>query len=355
MAIDEAIQPRQAKDARKIASIGAADVFSQSIVSCGFSERTIVPWFNELESSSFYAQLNLASGWDVAQHILQENPSVRALSNACKEHRSFVARLWERIVFLADSPIDEKFSSPWDSAICAYLFVLARAAPMIAPAIAIRALRAPNLWWAAQLANRLSVGASVQFPGALRVAAPTRLPSQWASTSSEQVNAPVLSSSFPSTNAAELKMIQHAWSVLCLNFIANKYSNNISLIEIIEQLNVPSEPAKSGEQLIMPVNFMLASLWFRGDDDGDSTTVRVFFVTPDGMRSQPQEQSISFGGQKRVRVFTPIAAVPVMSNGLYLLAIEQKSGSDWLQVGQTPLEVTFSPPQVPSPGTTPDP
>jgi hypothetical protein len=83
-------------------------------------------------------------------------------------------------------------------------------------------------------------------------------------------------------------LIEHIWTVLCSRVITSRESNNVSLIEVTEQveLEVGVQGAKqSSYQSVIPLpfNLVLASLWSRVEDDKPvEVTAKDLFIAPSG-------------------------------------------------------------------------
>jgi hypothetical protein len=61
------------------------------------------------------------------------------------------------------------------------------------------------------------------------------------------------------------------WAVLCQNAVIDKYTNNISLFNIIEEImvsaDVPQEESGEDFGVGIPVNMELVTLWTRSNQD----------------------------------------------------------------------------------------
>ncbi len=59
-------------------------------------------------------------------------------------------------------------------------------------------------------------------------------------------------------------MIRHVWSVLCTKSSIDSDTNNISLFEILEQIQVSQFPEPAGDAItVVPMPVELVSLWTR--------------------------------------------------------------------------------------------
>ena len=83
-------------------------------------------------------------------------------------------------------------------------------------------------------------------------------------------------------------MINHIWSVLCQRSVIDSKSNNISLIDIFEKLEVNlSVPVSEGKNKVkkinVPVNYEIVSLWtYDKEDQGKNIYLQIKFILPGG-------------------------------------------------------------------------
>ncbi len=153
----------------------------------------------------------------------------------------------------------------------------------------------------------------------------------------------------------KINNIKHAWSVICQSSIVDKDSNNISLQNVIEQVqvNVSTEGAKAfrsknpnfGNKL--PINFpvQIVSLWRNLDTSiVPEAVIGVEFFDNQGELMQKAEFPFAFEeGKVRIRTIVNIPGVNIVGGGMYLFKIkikesEQGSFSD---VAEIPFEVVI--------------
>jgi len=75
-------------------------------------------------------------------------------------------------------------------------------------------------------------------------------------------------------------MITCRWSIACEHAVVDRYTNNVSLLHIIDQITVrvPPEPASP-----IPISLDVMTLWERGDAESpESGESRTVIVTPQG-------------------------------------------------------------------------
>ena len=145
-------------------------------------------------------------------------------------------------------------------------------------------------------------------------------------------------------------MAEHIWSVLCYKGCIDKFTEQISLLEVVEALTVPygSSPAELMETGL-DVSLQLVSLWMRsGIEIPEVAYSRLSLQVPDGSIAERDELEVDLRKRPRIRTFFKMAALPFRGIGLYTLIIEQRDGANdcWKQVAGIPLEIGTEPESV---------
>ncbi len=147
--------------------------------------------------------------------------------------------------------------------------------------------------------------------------------------------------------------IKHAWSVLTQSSVIDQTSNNLSMQNIIEQLQVNiSEKASAAFKLehpeignVLPVNFpmQIISLWRSINPNvipfGD---VEIDVFDNIGDLVQKINFKLQFeAGKGRMRTLITIPAVNITDTGLYLFKVKLKEDEQDLftEVAEIPFEV----------------
>lgn len=122
-------------------------------------------------------------------------------------------------------------------------------------------------------------------------------------------------------------MVKHVWSVICSKSSIDKTTNNVSLFEVLEQIqfkvqgpNVMEAKKKAAEShIVAPFSFEIVSLWYRESvTDGKDVDVKLIVSDPKGTPLQEHSHRFSFGeDKKRVRVDLKINGFPVTRSGIY--------------------------------------
>lgn len=148
-------------------------------------------------------------------------------------------------------------------------------------------------------------------------------------------------------------MIHHVWTLPCRVVISSQETNNVSLIEILEEISIKAQPIiLQGKELrgIIPAIFDIVTLWAREKpDQPDSGFGRISLISPDGETIFLQESEIDLKESKRMRSVGRIFGFPAEQDGIHFLKVEIRSNSEdqWVEVWRIPIEVTIErPPQV---------
>lgn len=142
-------------------------------------------------------------------------------------------------------------------------------------------------------------------------------------------------------------MIDHAWTVVCTHAVVDRYSNNASLLDVVEQISIKAEPNPEGS---LPISLDVMTLWTRADLDVPSRGHgRVTFLSPLGrVNDGPFEFDIDLSEHRRNRTRGQLGALHIAESGRHIFRVElQNEGeTEWHQVAAIPLEVIFEPPET---------
>lgn len=145
-------------------------------------------------------------------------------------------------------------------------------------------------------------------------------------------------------------MPDHIWSALCTRAIIDRDSNNISLIDMLEEIRFAPPPTDDdlGREgyVMLPISVTLVTLWERKtENDPETFVMRVKFVDPTGTWIGPQDTERELTMDKpRFRSISRMMAVPFSESGKYQVIVQSKSnGSNrWKQNARLPLSITVS-------------
>jgi len=137
-------------------------------------------------------------------------------------------------------------------------------------------------------------------------------------------------------------MPNHVWSVLCQSTSVDQQTNNLSIFQVMEQVQiaggVPELPAGERFALIsMPA--VLVSLWERTEDDPERASGRIKFRGVDGdelVVSPPFPLALE---SSRLRTTWTLQGVPFAGAGRYQIDVELEDDEGWTTVASIPLQI----------------
>ena len=135
-------------------------------------------------------------------------------------------------------------------------------------------------------------------------------------------------------------MIDHVWTVLCRRSLIDE-NNNISLLEVLEQVTADGETPEPGTTAIAPISIELVTLWSRHDlSDAEQGQARVTYYSPSMDPLFQHEYEIDLLDHNRRRIRASLAALPFQNSGTYCFVVELRNERDsqWSQVARIPLE-----------------
>lgn len=137
--------------------------------------------------------------------------------------------------------------------------------------------------------------------------------------------------------------MRHIWSVLCRQATVDKATNNLSLLDVVEQLNVRVGSPKPG--YMVPFESALVSLWSRDDLAIPETHfARLRLRAPDGSITEGSTLKVNLMQTARSRWIARHSTIPITTSGLYefLVEVQNDQTQEWHQVASTPLQVIIS-------------
>lgn len=146
-------------------------------------------------------------------------------------------------------------------------------------------------------------------------------------------------------------MIKHIWSVLCQRSVIDQESNNASLIDVFEQLQVDTNHAGTSEisapkDISVPVRYELVNFWSKTKEgEEERGSVRILLSDPAGREIQRIENEIVIPqSNKRIREINKIQGITLKGSGVYnfIISIRQQSSETYEPVAELPLEVKIS-------------
>ncbi len=150
-------------------------------------------------------------------------------------------------------------------------------------------------------------------------------------------------------------MIDHVWSILCSRAIIDLRTNNISLIDIVEEIMVPVPPTYITERKPLPLALAITvvSLWRRElDDQPTKGRGRVRLLMPhQNEAKQISVYEIDLSEKLRTRAYGDIPGIPFMGPGTYrfIIQLQNEREDEWKEVASIPLRVTMQAAKEPTP------
>ena len=132
--------------------------------------------------------------------------------------------------------------------------------------------------------------------------------------------------------------MKHIWTIMCLNTIADKNTNNVSLIEVVDRLVLEgSLPDVRPLNLPFPLPLHVVSNWWRDDDeDRRQYQARMSLVSPQGKTLKTFETTVNLEDYPRFRATLEMETFPFTGSGIYQLAISYLDDNRWTPRCQHP-------------------
>ncbi len=142
-------------------------------------------------------------------------------------------------------------------------------------------------------------------------------------------------------------MAKHVWSVLCYKGAIHERTNQISLLDVIEQITIVPQEKLPEELKAVPlkVNMELVSLWIRSDlSVPESLSCRVRLVAPEGSKHYAKVLQLDLKNYVRGRSTIQFDDIPFYGPGLYNFIVEQRHTANskaqkWRIAARVPLEI----------------
>lgn len=149
-------------------------------------------------------------------------------------------------------------------------------------------------------------------------------------------------------------MIDHVWTVVCSKSVVDQESNNITLMDVVEQINaaVAVPPEAGGEQpTVLPFNFEVVTLWSRADLETPITgRARVLLIAPSGQQHESMpEYEINLVDHKRFRGRIKAQGLPADTSGVVRFRVQLRIGDEeeWHDAANIPVQINLTVQQQP--------
>ena len=137
------------------------------------------------------------------------------------------------------------------------------------------------------------------------------------------------------------------WAILSRTAIVDRQSNNISLIEVIDELAVPAPPPQdvqgTDEHPRAVFDYCLSVLYARSDPSfGEIGQSSIRMTGPGAIQSEPIEMDVDLMEFSRSRsiIRIPISPITLTAEGAYSFKIDVRNeGTQWEQAFELPVWV----------------
>ncbi len=133
-------------------------------------------------------------------------------------------------------------------------------------------------------------------------------------------------------------MLSYLWTLCCEATIVDARTNNVSFINLVDQLNGPANAT------LIPIKLGVCTMWRRDDPSGqDDVEYHLAWESPAGDRLFELPARASVGpGPRNVRTIAEVAGLPLSGAGEYKMVIEvRQAEGDYTPVGHAPIEVVL--------------
>jgi len=144
-------------------------------------------------------------------------------------------------------------------------------------------------------------------------------------------------------------MIEHIWSVLCSKSSIDSESNNISLIQVLEQVQVVADPLPpTGQRFLIPENCEFVTLWSRDSANQPIKGQARLTLLPPGDQTpmvSPLEYEIDLSTHERIRMKSRMPGLPIIGSGRYIFYLQyhEEGETTWRDAARIPLAVKVEP------------
>jgi len=139
-------------------------------------------------------------------------------------------------------------------------------------------------------------------------------------------------------------MTKHIWSVLCKKTIIDTDTNNISLIDVFEQLQAKVNlPQNKNIKLSIPLEYEVVNFWYKENSDKkEEVDVEITLIDPNNKSLKSFINTITIpDNKKRVRTRLKITGLPITISGIYrfIIKTKEKNTKNYKQVAELPIEI----------------
>lgn len=141
-------------------------------------------------------------------------------------------------------------------------------------------------------------------------------------------------------------MARLQWVILTERTIIEAQSNTVSLLSIVETVNLPPPPAielQPGQTFLVPFRFYVNQQWARSDvNRGERVSGRVLLTGPNKKPYARTDFEVNLDVALRGRVIGQVMGFPYLGEGEYPIVVQVRHGTRWRTVGGTQFDVTLN-------------
>jgi hypothetical protein len=139
-------------------------------------------------------------------------------------------------------------------------------------------------------------------------------------------------------------MIRHVWTVLCMRSVIDSDSNNISLFDVVEELQLLQKKGTARATSPLPVDLELVSLWAREPKEQPANgRAKDVIMSPSGKPLGEREYDLDLTEFERTRSRRNVRGVPIGESGQYWFRTQlwDEKRSKWQEVSNVPIKITI--------------
>lgn len=144
-------------------------------------------------------------------------------------------------------------------------------------------------------------------------------------------------------------MAKHQWSVICNKALVDRFTNNLSIVDVVEEVNFTIQRTSKAEEATLPVvsvDFTVVSLWHRSEfATAEEGKARIRLLSPSGKPlAQDSELAIELTGDKlRTRNILNCRGVPLRESGEHRVQVQQlQKNGRWKTETVIPIPVRLT-------------
>ena len=139
--------------------------------------------------------------------------------------------------------------------------------------------------------------------------------------------------------------MKHIWTVLCQNSVIDSETNNLSINNVLEQLEITTDEksVKSDGSINVPINYEIISMWYK-EDSKSAVKAEILVEIVDSnskvLKSFTQKGEMPVA-MNRLRTRMRVQGIELTVSGIYsfVTKIKIEGERDFQKVAEVPLEV----------------